>query len=248
MATYVISDIHGQYDMFMDLLNKISLKNTDILYVLGDIVDRGPYSIKTLQKLMQMPNVICVVGNHELMALDGLRFLSTEITEESVRSMNSQLLEQLADWQLNGGGPTMEEFRLLAIPMREQIIDFIMNFSVYEKLTVDGNKFLLVHAGLGNFDPIKDIEDYSLRDLIWNRTDYEKQYYPDVYVVTGHTPTQRIKENPTPGFIYRKNNHIAIDCGARIPGGRLAAICLDTGEEYYSYTNKGNGQNEFLYQ
>ena len=36
------------------------------------------------------------------------------------------------------------------------------------------------------------------------------------------------------GYIYRKNNHIAIDCGACFPGGRLAAICLDTGEEFYS--------------
>lgn len=35
------------------------------------------------------------------------------------------------------------------------------------------------------------------------------------------------------GFIYKGNNHIAIDCGCSIPGGRLAAICLDTMEEYY---------------
>jgi len=42
-----------------------------------------------------------------------------------------------------------------------------------------------------------------------------------------------IKENPKPGFIFRNNNHIAIDCGACFPGGRLAAICLDTDEEYY---------------
>ena len=56
---------------------------------------------------------------------------------------------------------------------------------------------------------------------------------PDTYVVTGHTPTQHIAGNPKPGYIYRKNNHIAIDCGASLPGGRLAAICLDTGEEFY---------------
>ena len=37
--------------------------------------------------------------------------------------------------------------------------------------------------------------------------------------------------------MYRKNNHIDIDCGAYLPGGRLAAICLDTGEEFYSSGN-----------
>ena len=75
MATYVISDIHGQYDMFMDLLEKISLQDSDTLYILGDILDRGPHPVKTLRKLMLMPNVICIVCNHELMALESMKFI-----------------------------------------------------------------------------------------------------------------------------------------------------------------------------
>lgn len=57
IATYVIADIHGEYDKFIELLDKIKLKETDILYILGDILDRGPHPIKTLLKLMKMPNV-----------------------------------------------------------------------------------------------------------------------------------------------------------------------------------------------
>ena len=38
ISTYVISDIHGEYDKFIELLDKIKLKETDILYVLGDIL------------------------------------------------------------------------------------------------------------------------------------------------------------------------------------------------------------------
>ena len=56
IATYVISDIHGQYDMFMEVLDKIKFKDTDTLYILGDILDRGPHPIKTIRKLMEMPN------------------------------------------------------------------------------------------------------------------------------------------------------------------------------------------------
>ena len=66
MSTYVISDIHGQYNMFIELLDKIDLKDTDTLYILGDVLDRGPHPIKTIRKLMEMPNAICLVGNHEL--------------------------------------------------------------------------------------------------------------------------------------------------------------------------------------
>ena len=82
IVTYVMSDIHGQYDMFMELLGKIELKDTDILYVLGDVLDRGPHPIKTLQQLMKMSNVICMVGNHELMALECLEFLMKEMESE----------------------------------------------------------------------------------------------------------------------------------------------------------------------
>ena len=59
---YVISDIHGCYTQFAELLNLIRFKDTDILYVLGDIVDRGPHPIKVLSALMELPNFICTYG------------------------------------------------------------------------------------------------------------------------------------------------------------------------------------------
>ena len=238
IATYVISDIHGQYDMFIDLLDKINLKDTDTLYILGDVLDRGPHPIKTLRKLMEMPNAICLVGNHELMALDCLDFLMKEITDRSIEELDEEMLDNLLTWRLNGSTSTIDEFSRLDSKSKQDVIDFIKEFLVYEEVPVNEKDYLLVHAGLGNYSPEKDIEDYSLHELVWVRADYDVQYYADKYVVTGHTPTQRIEENPHPGYIYHHNNHIAIDCGAHYPSGRLAAICLDTGEEYYSATNE----------
>jgi len=140
----------------------------------------------------------------------------------------------------NGGQTTIDEFKFLAPAKRQEIIDFIMDFSVYEELTVNGQKYLLVHAGLGDYDSEKDIEDYSLQNLVWDRNDYNTRYFEDVTVITGHTPTQLIKGNPKPGSVYRHLNNIAIDCGCHIPGGRLAVICLETGEEFYSSVNCDN--------
>ncbi|MCR4717309.1 MAG: serine/threonine protein phosphatase [Lachnospiraceae bacterium] len=231
---YVIGDIHGCYNQFMEILNLIQLKDTDTLYMLGDIVDRGPHPIKVLLKLMEMPNAICIVGNHELMALDGLRFLNTQITAESIDSIDANLLGNLIDWQRNGSETTIEGFKQLDQGMRHEVLEFIMDFSMYEELTVNGQKYLLVHAGLGDYSPEKRIEDYSLKNLVWDRADYNTQYFEDTIVVTGHTPTQFIEGNPNPGRIYKHLNHIAIDCGCGMPNGRLAAICLETGEEYYS--------------
>lgn len=235
MATYVISDIHGQYDLFIDLLDKIALTNSDTLYVLGDVLDRGSHPIKTLKKLMEMPNAVCLVGNHELMALESLKFMMQDITEENIKMLNAEMIDGFLNWaENNGGNTTIDEFRTLDWNEQNEVIEFIRDFLVYEELSVAGNEYLLVHAGLGGYYPGKDIEDYSLKELVWDRAEYDIQYFPDKYVVTGHTPTQNINGNSRPGFIYRNNNHIAIDCGSFIPGGRLAAICLDTGKEYYS--------------
>ena len=82
------------------------------------------------------------------------------------------------------------------------------------------------------------MDEYTLKELVWDRPNYNRKYFEDILLVTGHTPTQLIDENnENPGYIYKKNNHIAIDCGASFPGGRLAAICLETGEEFYSSDN-----------
>lgn len=242
IATYVISDIHGQYDMFMELLDKIKLKETDTLYILGDILDRGPHPIKTLRKIMEMPNVICMVGNHELMALKCLKFLMKEITNISIEELDIEMLNNLVTWQYNGSKSTINEFSQLDPESKQEVIDFINEFLVYEEVSINNKNYFLVHAGLGNYSPEKDIEDYSLHELVWTQADYNVRYFEDTYVITGHTPTQTIADNSRPGYIYQRNNHIAIDCGACYSGGRLAALCLDTGEEYYSTPNVVEGR------
>ena len=233
MATYVTSDIHGEYDLFIRLLEKIQLKDDDTLYVLGDVVDRGPHPIKTLLKLMEMPNVLCLVGNHELMAIECLEFLMQEITDTALESLDEKMLDNLVTWQYSASRTTIEEFRQLNRTTQAEIIEYIKDFLIYEELKVSDKDYLLVHGGLGNFYPGKDIEEYSLKELVWDRAEYDITYFGEKYVITGHTPTQDIPGNPNPGYIFKGNNHIALDCGCNRPDGRLAAICLDTMGEYY---------------
>lgn len=233
MATYVMSDIHGEYNMFMQMMDKLQLQKTDTLYILGDVIDRGAHPVRILLKLMEMPNVVCLTGNHELMALECLEFLMQEITEKTLEELDEEMLENIVRWQYNGSKSTIDEFRALSRETQYELLEFIKEFSLYEELAVNGKNYLLVHGGLGNFDSGKDMEEYSARELVWNRADYSVQYFPDVYLVTGHTPTQKIMGNPKPGYIYKKHHHIAIDCGCCWSEGRLAAICLDSGKEFY---------------
>lgn len=113
MAKYVISDIHGHYDMFMELIEKIGFCESDELYVLGDVADRGPHACKTLLWMMQQANVFPIIGNHELMALPCLRLLMSVKSREKLGSLDDKTVESLLAWQQNGGIAMSDEFHKL---------------------------------------------------------------------------------------------------------------------------------------
>ena len=54
---YVTSDIHGEYDLFVRHLDEIKFSDEDVLYVCGDIIEKGDNSIKLAKPISSMPNV-----------------------------------------------------------------------------------------------------------------------------------------------------------------------------------------------
>lgn len=229
---YVMSDLHGLYDLYMDMLDKIKLKNDDTLYILGDVTDRGEGGVKILLDMMERKNIVPILGNHEYMAYNTLKKLNFPITEENYdKHLDAETMEIFGNWIYNGGWPTCQSFSESDEDVKEKILDYLGGFEIYKELDVHGKSFVLVHGGFKDFRPDKPLDEYSTAELVWGRCDYSRKYYPDKYLVTGHTPTQCI----APGYkgrIYKKNNHIAIDCGASY-FGRLGCICLDTFEEFY---------------
>lgn len=228
-----MSDLHGNYEAYKKMLEKIQFSGKDTLYILGDVIDRGPNPIKIILDLMERPNVVILAGNHCAMACECFKFLLQEITEENIDDIDNSMFDKLLNWQINGAETTIEEFQKYDKETRREIAEFIADFELYEEVYVNGKCYILVHAGLGNFEPEKEIWEYELHELVWERPDYSKPYFEDKYVITGHTPTMAIKENPKPGHIYQANNHIAIDCGASWPGGRLGCLRLEDMEEFY---------------
>ena len=236
---YVMSDIHGELDKFERMLQKINFNSEDTLYIIGDAVDRGPHPIGVLKLMMSYPNIIPIIGNHELMALRSLNLLGNEVTDEFLDNLSIDDYHNLQNWILNGGSSTIKEYQKLNEEEREIILDFLGEFISYEVVNVGNTEYYLIHAGLRNFSRKKALYEYDLKDLVWARTNYDEAYFDDKIVITGHTPTQTIKGCPKPGYIYKNKNNIAIDCGACFEGGRLGAMCLDTGEEFYvSHYNK----------
>ena len=67
MSHYVVSDVHGEDDRWKAMLEKIHFSAQDTLYILGDVVDRGPHGVEILQEIMHTPNMKMLLGNHEFM-------------------------------------------------------------------------------------------------------------------------------------------------------------------------------------
>ena len=64
---FVISDLHGQFVLLQLLLERIGFTENDELYILGDIMDRGPNSIDIYYFVKAMDNIHMIKGNHEIM-------------------------------------------------------------------------------------------------------------------------------------------------------------------------------------
>lgn len=209
---YVISDIHGCYNEYITALKTINFSDNDILYVLGDCIDRGYASIKVLQDMMCRPNVIPIVGNHEYMAVKALKKLCVEITEENVETqITIDTMRYYTEWMLNSGLGTLEELRSFSNSEKNDFLDYMEDFSLYERVCVNGKKYLLVHGGLEPFSEGMNIDDFSVPQLLFSRANLDRTYFYDTYTITGHTPT--INEEGNMGTVIKRNNHISIDCG-----------------------------------
>lgn len=230
MATYLMSDIHGEYGKFIAMLKLINFTDDDTLYILGDILDRGPEPIKILKELSFRSNIFCLLGNHELMAIDVLENLLVEIKEENCEThIDASIINKLIEYQSNGGDITLKQFKELPHEERFDLLDYLKEFELYDIVDVGDKTFILLHTG--NINPNKALSEHSVEELTFIRADYDKQVFTDesVYIVCGHTPTLAITGKPE---IYHKNNFINIDCGATF-SGRMACLRLDDLKEFY---------------
>jgi len=232
--TYVTSDLHGiSPDRFRQLLALADFSENDYLFILGDVIDRGEHGIDLLRRLSQMPNVQLILGNHEAMMLS-CAFLFREVSEESLETLNTENMMLMRNWVRNGGGPTIQAMNALTKEdpdLAEGLWDYLRDAPLYDIVEAGGRTYVLTHGGLGNFSPRKELEDYTSRELLWERPSPEDRYFDRAIVIFGHTPTVFYGEQYA-GRAMRTDTWINIDTGAAA-GLNPMLLRLDDEKEFY---------------
>jgi serine/threonine protein phosphatase 1 len=237
-----MSDIHGCYEKYIKMLDIINFSDNDTLFVLGDVIDRGDESFRVLKDMSMRTNVIPIMGNHEYAGyhvFKDILSLMVEITDESIEALakaniNVADIARTIEIWLNDydSKSSLQEFRNLTADEREYLLEYIEEFSLYEIIKVKNKKYFLTHFGIPKGATLKNLDSYDGYDFIESTLNYNKEYFKDTIIITGHLPTFVIDESYR-GRIYRRNNIINIDTGAAF-GEHLACLCLETNEEFYT--------------
>ncbi len=226
---YFTSDIHGHYDLFQKLLQKIHFSEADKMIICGDIIDKGPDSIRLAQFIFQKPNIQCILGNHEYAFLKYYWAMRRQVSYDfdAVLSKMQEYFQNdghLLDWA------TIEKF------------DALPNY-------IEEDEYICVHAGvpLDEEHKMLPLEYVAMEQLVYDRSFKEPNILPkgDKCVFFGHTPAYYVsgenrilcypkKENPSKISDYYK---VHLDMGT-MTSGIVGCICMDTMEEFYVTTGK----------
>lgn len=192
MATYVMSDIHGQLNSFHSMIDKIGLdKEKDTLYLLGDYVDWGPDGVGVIQQIMKMQkdgfSIKCLMGNHEKMMLDVIDnlVLSGEEYQECVDIWYRNMGEDthIKTGHISFIGDNVTDSRKAATNSYYEICgtDIVL-------MGVGNDHFVIISRHVNNIDIIEKLKDFSFRlQRTGARREHVMAYAPKCLQDQGYT-------------------------------------------------------------
>jgi serine/threonine protein phosphatase 1 len=187
---YVCSDLHGYYEEFRKLLEIINFSDNDEMYVLGDVIDRGPEPIKLIQYIISKKNIHMLQGNHEEMMIN---YLKLQTYNDYVNFSHAKDM-----WLQNGGNITLLQFSMLTTDEKLKIYNYIIKLPLFKVLKVNNEDVLLVHAGICPYDTglVGNLSNQIKDDILWIREEF---YCSDIVlpfkIIFDHTPTHYVFED-----------------------------------------------------
>lgn len=225
---FVVSDIHGMYDEFMELLKNWNREEQELV-LLGDYIDRGLQSKEVLGFVYEhmASGGTAIKGNHDQMLLDFLSFpLKLEPDYEDLQEIYSV-------WYHQGGQETADSilgtktasFSPLALRMellsKSNVKDTLELLEPYYEF---GN-VLFVHGGIPRWRQ-PDWKKTKEHEMLWTRPHPFHKNETSKTIIVGHTPTLNFRMGSNDCDIIIGDRTIFID-GACAYGGQLNGIVVD---------------------
>lgn len=220
MSTYIMSDIHGCYDDFMQMLRLIDFSSDDSLIITGDIIDRGAQTYEMMKWAENCPkNVTLLRGNHEEEFIGYVKLMLIIDHEKKLRTGLFSNEDAMALYDAVEYYVRTDKMSVI-FDYYETIIDLIKNSNVtlselvrwaelfesldyYKKININGREYVAVHAGYTeDHDKIsKDFSDAEDFYIYAREESIMMGGIENAVIISGHTPT--ITQD---GFFYNNGN------------------------------------------
>ena len=243
---YCCTDIHGQYQLWAQIRD--FLGEDDILFFLGDAIDRGPDGLKIMKELFEDKRVIYLPGNHEDSFFDLIPYLIKQDNDSTHYELHSE--EDFALWIYNGGYDTYQEWKSLSKEDKEylykklkELIEEEPEHYIFQRQ--DGKMVLLSHAGTSIEKTQTELTRLGCgqKPYLWDRRHYkypwpEDEKWKDWMIIHGHTPVhlleKQVEKADPEVLIYDDGHKIDLDL-ASFSYNKIALYDLDTDEIKYFY-------------
>ncbi len=245
-----ISDVHGHLQIFNSLLDQLNLDSNDHLIIIGDFINKGPESLKTLRRMIDLssrPNTTILKGNHEYFIC---RYLFGGESDLNYYT-NDEFLNFIINWPFDSilkdfckdQGLSLDSFkdfeslRAMVFEHYESEANFINNLPILAHL----DDMVFVHGG---YDPTYHLDIDEGKFLKFD--DFNRlSGVQEKTVVVGHWPTSNLrkKRNTNQPLFNTEKNIISIDGGLGVKtSGELNALIIEkeNGKKNIHYIQENN--------
>ncbi|ASM37149.1 metallophosphoesterase [Campylobacter sputorum] len=195
---FVFGDLHGSFELFIKMIEKINLTKSDLIVILGDSCDRGEHSANLYFKYKELEqngyNIFHILGNHELMLYEAL-FLGEHFS-------------QVQMWLRNGGGNTIDSFKEFykkPLLMLNKEIFWLKEYIGQMPHILTSDSYIFVHAG---YDTRRSLKHQDIDYVTWSRERFWLYNTTGKEIYYGHMP------NEDNQIHIRENSVFSMDVGA----------------------------------
>jgi serine/threonine protein phosphatase 1 len=236
MAKYIIADIHGCHKELLQCIERSGFNpQEDTLISLGDLVDRGPASFQVVEYIKNLPNKICIRGNHDVWWYE---FLKTGLHP--------------CDFH-HGARETYISYEAMEEEMQEKLQSHREFFGSQIDYYLDNDGNLFVHGGINRHQLLDKQSDSVV--YYWDRDMFMQALSAGILVngnipnskqsitfkddrikrvFIGHTPTINFKVEGNDLPLFASNGKVInLDTGCCF-GNKLTIMNLDTLEYWQS--------------